>query len=142
MPRNTAEIRIPSTVLVAASTIGLLMSMTAFLILGSAHFFDYASFLVMTSRHGLMAEYNPLVVALAQLLGLLGLTLVKVASVVLLTAGGHHHQPAATQARRLGAGHRRLRWAGGRPIERDLDLISAPPGWSESTQGGSHAASR
>jgi len=62
------------------------MSMTAFLMLGLAHFFDYASFLVMTSRHGLMAEYNPLVVALAQLFGLPGLTLMKVASVVLLTA--------------------------------------------------------
>ncbi len=54
--------------------------------LAAAHLFDFGSFLIMTSRHGLAAEFNPLVVALAQSVGLPGLTLAKIGAVVLLGA--------------------------------------------------------
>jgi hypothetical protein len=50
----------------------------------SGHLFHFASFVVMTSRHGLAAELDPVVVALAEGFGLPGLTLAKVASVALL----------------------------------------------------------
>jgi hypothetical protein len=50
----------------------------------AAHLFDYVSFLVMTSRHGLGAELNPLVISLATDYGLTGLTLAKLGSVVFL----------------------------------------------------------
>lgn len=46
---------------------------------------DYLTFLTMVARHGLQAELNPIVVALARDHGLLLLTLAKV-SVVLLVA--------------------------------------------------------
>jgi hypothetical protein len=52
----------------------------------AAHLFDYASFLVMTARHGLAAEFNPIVVALAEGYGLPGLTIAKFASVVFLAS--------------------------------------------------------
>ena len=48
-----------------------------------SHLFDLVSFLVMTGRHGLSAEANPVVVRLAEQLGLPGLTLAKVVAVVL-----------------------------------------------------------
>jgi hypothetical protein len=48
-----------------------------------AHLFDLLSFVVLTARHGLAAEANPIVVRLAEELGLPGLTLAKVAAVVL-----------------------------------------------------------
>jgi hypothetical protein len=51
--------------------------------LALAHFFDLASFVVMTGRHGLAAEANPLVANLAQQLGLPGLTAAKILAVVL-----------------------------------------------------------
>jgi hypothetical protein len=50
-------------------------------ILALAHLFDYASFLVLVSRHGLAAEANPVVVRIAQAAGIPGLTLAKVATV-------------------------------------------------------------
>jgi hypothetical protein len=50
-------------------------------VLALAHFFDWASFLVMIARHGLVAEANPIVVRLAEEVGLLGVTLAKVATV-------------------------------------------------------------
>ncbi len=50
-------------------------------VLALAHFFDYASFLVMIGRHGLAAEANPVVVLLHQEIGLAGLTLAKVVTV-------------------------------------------------------------
>ncbi len=53
----------------------------AFVALALAHAFDYASFLVMVDRHGLAAEANPIVVALAQEVGLPGLTVAKVVTV-------------------------------------------------------------
>ncbi len=56
----------------------------ALLALVAAHVFDYISFLVMTARHGLAAELNPLVVTLAQEFGLPGLTFAKIASVAFL----------------------------------------------------------
>jgi hypothetical protein len=58
----------------------------ALLLLALAHAFDYLSFLVMTDRHGLTAEMNPLVVTVAQDFGLPGLTLAKLASVAFLGA--------------------------------------------------------
>ncbi len=60
------------------------MSLTALGLLVAAHLFDYVSFLIMTARHGLAAELNPLVVTLAQDFGLPGLTAAKLASVVFL----------------------------------------------------------
>lgn len=65
---------------------GHFVPIAAFAVLIAAQFFDYASFLVMTARHGLEAELNPVVVAIAESFGLPGLTIVKVASVVLLAA--------------------------------------------------------
>jgi hypothetical protein len=57
----------------------------ALCVLALAHLFDFSTFLVMTARHGLAAEYNPIVVAVAQDYGLPGLTLAKVATVVFLS---------------------------------------------------------
>jgi hypothetical protein len=56
----------------------------AIALLVAAHLFDYVSFLVMTARHGLGAELNPIVIRLAEEFGLAGLTLAKLASVVFL----------------------------------------------------------
>ena len=53
----------------------------SFVALGLAHFFDYASFLVMIDRHGMAAEANPVVVVLADAVGLPGLTVAKVVTV-------------------------------------------------------------
>jgi hypothetical protein len=58
----------------------------AIVVLAVAHAFDYVTFLVMTGRHGLAAELNPIVVVLSEQFGLPGLTLAKLASVVLLAA--------------------------------------------------------
>ena len=46
-----------------------------------AHFFDWASFLVMVGRHGVEAEANPIVVTLFEQLGVPGVTLAKLATV-------------------------------------------------------------
>ena len=54
--------------------------------LAGAHAFDYVTFLVMVSRHGLGAELNPVVVLLAQEVGLPGLTIAKIGVVVFLGA--------------------------------------------------------
>jgi hypothetical protein len=54
--------------------------------LALAQFFDYVSFLMMTARHGLAAELNPLVVLMAQNVGLPGLTVAKAAAVVMAAA--------------------------------------------------------
>ena len=59
---------------------------TALILLALAHAFDYVSFLVMTSKHGLAAELNPVVVTLAEQFGLPGLTIAKLASVGFLAA--------------------------------------------------------
>jgi len=50
-------------------------------VLALAQFFDWASFLVLVSRHGLAAEANPIVVRIAQTAGKPGLPLPKVATV-------------------------------------------------------------
>jgi hypothetical protein len=50
-------------------------------VLALAHFFDWASFLVMIARHGLGAEANPIVVTLIEETGVTGVTLAKVATV-------------------------------------------------------------
>lgn len=75
--------------------------MPIFLIaLAAAHFFDLASFMAMMSVHGLSAEANPFVVAIAKQLGLPGLTVAKLASVVIggsvfvLLARGHRRRLA------------------------------------------------
>ena len=51
--------------------------------LAVAQLFDYVSFLAMVSRHGLAAEANPIVIGLAEGAGLPGLTLAKLAAVLL-----------------------------------------------------------
>jgi len=58
----------------------------AVLILVAAHFFDWISFVVMITRHGLGAEGNPLVVHVATQWGLPGLTITKIAAVALSAA--------------------------------------------------------
>ena len=58
------------------------MPALALVVLALAHAFDYASFLALIARHGLAAEANPVVVSLTQEMGLPGLTLAKVVSVV------------------------------------------------------------
>lgn len=63
---------------------GNTVPLAAFAGLVAAHLFDFASFVVMIGRHGLGAELNPIVVALAEGFGLPGLTLAKVASVAFL----------------------------------------------------------
>lgn len=50
-------------------------------LLSVAHFFDWATFLVLVSRHGLAAEANPVVVRIAQTAGIPGLTLAKILTV-------------------------------------------------------------
>jgi hypothetical protein len=57
----------------------------ALVVLSLAHIFDYTSFLALMARHGIAAEGNPLVVALATETGLPGLTLAKIISVVFAT---------------------------------------------------------
>ena len=52
--------------------------------LAVAQLFDYVSFMIMIERHGLAAELNPIVVALADNVGLIGLTLVKAGAVIFL----------------------------------------------------------
>lgn len=54
--------------------------------LAAAQLFDYVSFLVMIERHGLAAELNPIVVALHDQLGMVGLTVAKAAAVVFLAS--------------------------------------------------------
>jgi hypothetical protein len=53
-------------------------------ILALAQLFDYVSFMWMIERHGLAAELNPIVVHLAESVGIVGLTLVKVGAVAFL----------------------------------------------------------
>ena len=53
-------------------------------VLAVAQLFDYVSFMVMIERHGLAAELNPIVIALANSVGLVGLTLVKAGAVLFL----------------------------------------------------------
>jgi hypothetical protein len=54
------------------------LSFVAIGVLALAQAFDYLTFLLMTARHGLEAEMNPLVVHIAMELGLTGLTLAKI----------------------------------------------------------------
>jgi len=60
------------------------MPLIALGILAVAQLFDYVSFMFMIERHGLAAELNPIVVALANNVGLLGLTFVKAGAVLFL----------------------------------------------------------
>lgn len=60
--------------------------LVALALLAAAQLFDYVSFLVMTERHGLAAELNPIVVALHDGLGMVGLTVAKAAAVVFLAS--------------------------------------------------------
>ena len=59
-------------------TVPQLVALTA---LAVAHLFDYTSFLVLVSRHGLAAEANPIVVRIAQTAGIPGLTIAKLGTV-------------------------------------------------------------
>lgn len=54
----------------------------ALAVLALAHVFDWASFLVMIARHGLGAEANPIVVTLVEEMGVPGVTLAKLATVI------------------------------------------------------------
>jgi hypothetical protein len=56
----------------------------ALVALVGAHAFDYVTFLVMVTHHGLAAELNPIVARLAEDYGLAGLTLAKGAAVTFL----------------------------------------------------------
>ena len=56
----------------------------ALIFLVAAHAFDYVTFLIMTSKHGMAAELNPVVVGLATQFGLPGLTVAKLGSVAFL----------------------------------------------------------
>lgn len=58
------------------------MPVAALVVLALAHFFDWASFLVMIGRHGLAAEANPIVVQVFQETGIPGVTVAKIATVV------------------------------------------------------------
>ncbi len=60
------------------------MPLIALGMLAVAQLFDYVSFMVMIDRHGLAAELNPIVVALANNVGLIGLTAVKAGAVIFL----------------------------------------------------------
>jgi hypothetical protein len=64
-------------------TLGELVGIAA---LAFAHFFDWATFLVLISRHGLSAEANPIVVKIAQTAGIPGLTLAKILTVAFAAA--------------------------------------------------------
>ena len=61
------------------------MPIAALSLLAVAHLFDFVTFLVMTSRHGLAAEVNPVVVKVATEFGLPGLTLAKAGTVIFLS---------------------------------------------------------
>jgi len=52
-------------------------------VLAIAHFFDYATFVILISRHTLAAEANPVVVSIFKQTGIGGLTIAKVFTVVL-----------------------------------------------------------
>lgn len=58
----------------------------ALLLLVVAQFADYATFVAMVGRHGLEAELNPLVIAVFERMGLLGVTIAKVAVVAFAVA--------------------------------------------------------
>ena len=73
-----------------------------FLALIAAHTFDLFSFIVMTERHGMSAEANPIVVMLADSIGLGGLTVAKIASV--LVGGSVFVMLAHGKRRRLAIG--------------------------------------
>jgi hypothetical protein len=60
------------------------MPLIALGMLAVAQLFDYVSFMIMIDRHGLAAELNPIVVALASNVGLIGLTAVKAGAVIFL----------------------------------------------------------
>jgi hypothetical protein len=64
--------------------IGSAMPLIALGMLAVAQLFDYVTFMVMIDRHGLAAELNPIVVALANNVGLIGLTMVKAGAVIFL----------------------------------------------------------
>ena len=57
--------------------------MIALSILALAHAFDFVSFLAMIVRHGINAEANPVVKQIAIQDGLPGITIAKIATVVL-----------------------------------------------------------
>ena len=72
-----------------------------FIALIAAHMFDLVSFVVMTERHGMAAEANPIVVMLEQQIGIAGLTVAKIASVLV---GGSVFVMLARHRRRLAMG--------------------------------------
>jgi len=89
-PRKSRLVREPMTAVmrVAALERGKLSVGQALAIgvLAIAHFFDWATFLVLMSKHGLAAEANPIVIRIAQAAGIPGLTLAKIATVAFASA--------------------------------------------------------
>ena len=76
-PRGAVASPVPSM----SSRTGSRMRIAALALLATAQLFDYVSFMVMIERHGRGAELNPIVVAIADSAGLLGLTVVRGAAV-------------------------------------------------------------
>ena len=62
------------------------MAAAGILVLILAHMADYATFMVMVVRHGLGAEFNPLVATLTEEHGLLLLTITKLCTVLLVAS--------------------------------------------------------
>jgi hypothetical protein len=62
------------------------MSVIGLSLLIIAHAFDYGTFLVMVTRHGLDAELNPFAVSIMQDYGLEALAMTKFAAVLLVAA--------------------------------------------------------
>jgi hypothetical protein len=60
--------------------------LAALALLAFAQLFDYISFMVMIGQHGLAAELNPIVVAIHDSVGVVGLTIVKASAVVFLAS--------------------------------------------------------
>jgi hypothetical protein len=74
-----------------------LSQLSALGLLALAHFFDYASFLVLISHRSIGAEANPVVVRILSTTGLGGLTLAKVATVafaalLIILVAPHHRR--------------------------------------------------
>lgn len=62
------------------------MAAAAIALLIFAHLADYVTFVMMVLKHGIEAELNPLVVAIAQDYGLALLTLAKFSTVLLVAS--------------------------------------------------------
>ena len=94
----------------------------ALIVLVAAHAFDYFSFLVMTAKHGMAAELNPIVVTLAQRVRAAGADHRQARLGGVPGGRGRPRRAPAAQGRGRAAGHRHQRRHGRRRLERRLDL--------------------